>query len=327
MLQTPMDVLSQFPVRKSKHQKQAFRDAVCSYAKRLGYPVSVEEGSFGCCNVIFGNPEEAKYLLTAHYDTPAAMLLPNLIAPTNPTISILYQLLIAVLLVLPPFLISFFLSLGVLFAGGFWINSVHDTIVVFAMIIWYACFFLLCLFRVGMLYYGPANKNNANDNTSGVVTLLEVAGSLQKNQRNKVCFVLFDLEEKGLLGSRSYRKAHRATTDQQLVINLDCVGDGDCLRIFPTKKIRQDRRSISSFYRICGYWGNKSLLIHEKGLGYYPSDHKHFPNAVAIVALRKSKLGPYLGKIHTCKDTVLDTTNVNILRAALISYISCNAVN
>ena len=45
MLTTPMDVLKQFPVRKSKNQKQAFRDAVQSYAQRQGYPVTVEKGS------------------------------------------------------------------------------------------------------------------------------------------------------------------------------------------------------------------------------------------------------------------------------------------
>lgn len=328
MLQTPIDVLYQFPVRKSKQQKQEFRDAVCSYARRLGYPVSVEDGSFGCRNVIFGNPEEAKYLLTAHYDTPAAMLLPNLIIPTNPTVSILFRLLFAFLLILLPLFLSLLLGFCVLLVGGFLIKPEFDTmVVVSAMMAWHFGFFILCLLRITLLYWGPANKNNANDNTSGVVTLLEIAGSLQKNQRNKVCFVLFDMEEQGTWGSRCYRKVHREATDRQLVINLDCVGDGDFLRIFPTRKIKQDKRYASSFYRICGYWGKKSLLLYENGVGYYPSDQKHFPNAIAIVALRKSKLGLYLGKIHTRKDIVLDNTNVNILRAALISYISCNAVN
>ena len=45
------------------------------------------------------------------------------------------------------------------------------------------------------------------------------------------------------------------------------------------------------------------------------------------LSLRKSKFGLYLGRIHTKKDTVLEETNVNILRAALTSFISCDAVN
>ena len=68
MLTNPMDVLTMYPVRKTKQQKHAFRDAVCIYAEKLGYPVTVESGDFGCRNVIFGDPEQAKYRVTAHYD-------------------------------------------------------------------------------------------------------------------------------------------------------------------------------------------------------------------------------------------------------------------
>ena len=79
MIEIPMDVLKQFPIRKNKKQKQAFRDAVQSYAQSLRYSVAIEKGSFGAKNVVIGNPETAKYLITAHYDTPAALPFPNLI--------------------------------------------------------------------------------------------------------------------------------------------------------------------------------------------------------------------------------------------------------
>ena len=75
MIENPMDVLKQFPVRKNKKQKQSFRDSVQSYAENLGYAVTVEKGSMGAHNVVIGNPETAKYLVTAHYDTPAALSL------------------------------------------------------------------------------------------------------------------------------------------------------------------------------------------------------------------------------------------------------------
>ena len=70
MIESPMDVLAQFPVRKTKKQKQAFRDAVQSYVKALGYDVTVEKKS-RAHNVVIGDPVNAKYLVTAHYDTPA----------------------------------------------------------------------------------------------------------------------------------------------------------------------------------------------------------------------------------------------------------------
>ena len=36
MIATPLDVLRQFPVRQSKTQKQAFREAAQSYCETLG---------------------------------------------------------------------------------------------------------------------------------------------------------------------------------------------------------------------------------------------------------------------------------------------------
>lgn len=323
-----MDVLSEFPVRKSKKQKQAFRNAVSSYAEGLGYSVTIENGTFGSRNVVIGDADQAKYLITAHYDTPAAMLLPNLITPANPVTFILYQLLLVFMLILAPFLISLLSGLAILFAGALWAPAEYGAVLtVWAMAVWYFGFIILFFLGIGMLYFGPANKNNANDNTSGVVTLLEIARSLPENQRNKVCFVLFDLEEKGLWGSFSHRRAHKKATDTQLVLNLDCVGDGDHILLFPTKQLKKDRRKLTSLYKACGYFGNKSILLKDKGFAVYPSDQRIFPYGVGICALNKGKCGLYLGRIHTRKDTVLDITNVNLLRAAIISYVSCNAAN
>ena len=65
--------------------------------------------------------------------------------------------------------------------------------------------------------------------------------------------------------------------------------------------------------------------MHEKGFAIYPSDQMMFPYGVGICALKKSKVGLYVDKIHTSRDTILEETNVNLLRAALTSYICCDA--
>ena len=177
-----------------------------------------------------------------------------------------------------------------------------------------------------LMFAGPANPSNANDNTSGVVTILEILRTLPENQRHKVCFVLFDLEEAGMLGSSAYRKAHKKATNTQLVLNMDCVGDGDHILIFPNKKLRKDPQRLTSLYKACGYFGKKSLLVHEKGMFVYPSDQTNFPYGVAIAACNRRKgLGYFYSRIHTPRDTVLDETNVNLLRAALTTLICCDA--
>lgn len=250
VLHTPMDVVEQFPERKSKLQKQNFREAVCAYASGLGYPVTVEQGPFFCRNVVMGDPETACFLVTAHYDTCAGIPIPN-----------------------------------------------------------------------------PVNSSNHNDNTSGVVTVLEMMRTLPENQRNKVCFVLFDLKNAGLIGSSAYRKAHQKATNTQMVLNLDCVGNGDHLRMFPTKALKKDRRRLTSLYKACGYFGKKELLVHEKGFGIFPSDQIRFPYGVGICALKSNKWGLYLDRFHTKKNTILEHTNVNLLRAALSTYISQTEVS
>jgi len=309
MLKCPMDILTEFPVRKTKVQKEAFRTAVQSYAEKLGYTVTVETGQFGACNLLLGDPENAKFLVTAHYDTCAGMLLPNFITPCNVPLYLLYQL--GLILLIGIAAVAAGVTAGLLLGSG----AVKWTILV-------VYFGLLAL-----LILGPANKTNANDNTSGVVTLLEIARTMPENQRHKVCFVLFDLEEAGLIGSASYRKKHKKASDQQLVLNLDCVGDGDHMMMFPTKQLRKNRKKLTSLYRACGYFGKKSLLVHEKGASVYPSDQKHFPYGVGICALRKRKKLLYMSRIHTRKDTILEETNVNILRAALTTFICRDEVN
>lgn len=311
MLATPMDVLTQFPVRKTKAQKQAFRDAVQDYVADLGYSCIVEKGAFGCQNLVVGDPEQARYLVTAHYDTCARMLLPNLVTPCNIWLYLAYQLLIVGMLILGAVLCG--LAAGVIFQSGT-LTGLVGTV----------CYWMF----LAMLLLGPANPSNANDNTSGVVTLLEILRTMPENQRSKVCFVLFDLEEAGLIGSASYRKTHKNATDRQLDLSLDCVGDGDNIILFPTKKIKNDRKKLTSLYRACSYLGKKSILVQEKGFAFYPSDQMNFPWGIGIGAFHKSKRGIYYyGRIHTSRDTVLDMTNVNILRAALTTFICCDEVN
>ena len=310
MIGKPMDVRNAFPVRKSKKQKHAFRDAVQSYVTELGYEVTIEKGSMGANNVIIGNPETAKYLITAHYDTPAALPIPNLITPCNAFTFILYQFVVVGLFVLSAMASG--ILIGVLL-GSPEMGSAAAGIVYWAMLI--------------AMLVGPANKHNANDNTSGVVTVLEIAKSLPESYRDQVCFVLFDLEEAGLFGSSSYQKSHKKFTASQVVLNMDCVGDGNELVMFLTKKLLKSTEKMELLRSITGTWGEKSIAIREKGFAYYPSDQKNFPYGVGIAAFRRSSwAGLYCSRIHTKKDTILEETNVNILRAAVVSMITCGAV-
>ena len=91
MIERPMDIDRLYSIRKSKKHKQAFRDDVTQYVSNLGYQVTVEKGSMGSRNLVIGDPEKAKYLITAHYDTPASIGIPNFITPSNFFLFIIYN--------------------------------------------------------------------------------------------------------------------------------------------------------------------------------------------------------------------------------------------
>ena len=160
---------------------------------------------------------------------------------------------------------------------------------------------------------------------SCVATLLEIAGSVPQIHRNRVCFVLFDQKIFGLFGSGFYAKFHKAETKNQIVLHLASVGFGDHIRFFPTEKLKKDRRKLNPIYTCCGQFGNKFITIQEKRLLGWPSCHNHFSYGVSIYASKKRKSGLQLFR-RTKTHPISEQTNVNILRAAICTLISCDAM-
>jgi len=80
-----------------------------------------------------------------------------------------------------------------------------------------------------------AIMNGANDNASGVATILEIARLWQAQDfvpARSVLFATWDGEEQGLLGSRHYvENPTYSLTRTVAMLNLDMVGAGDALRI------------------------------------------------------------------------------------------------
>lgn len=303
MIRAPIDVRWAYPVRKSKRQKAAFREAAADYLCSLGYAVTVEKGSLGTRNLLAGDPDRARCLITAHYDTCAVMPVPNVITPRNLWLFAGYQLLLTALLFLVPLAAAWLLAARIGLSSALYL------------------FDALLLLELALMFFGPANPHCDNDNTSGVVAVLKMAESLPENMRDRVCFVLFDGEELGMLGSAGYAATHKQSIPQQLVLNLDCVGDGDEIWLFPTRKLRKDERQLDELCACVGQFGGKKICVHRRGFSIYPSDQMSFPLGVGICSLKRGRLGLYLDKIHTPRDRNLDETNCNLLCAAILSLI------
>lgn len=301
MIKKPLDILEHFPIRRTDKQKQNFRESVCHYVSELGLPCRVEESKKNCHNIVIGDLQSAKCLVTAHYDTPASIGIPNVMIPCNMPLFIMYQLLI----------VAFFFLIAFVFGGVAWLICHNEEVAFFVGYIAYFGTLFLML-------HGPANRNNVNDNSSGVITLLESAKALPPEARGNVCFVLFDKEEYGLVGSKAFRKNHKAETENMLVLNLDCVGDGDHILFFPTKKLRKDLVLMERLSVVNTSDGNKTIKLWDKS-AMFNSDQKSYPLGVGIAAFHKKKIVGYCcGRIHTRRDTILDQENVNILRDQML---------
>lgn len=293
----------QYLVRKTKKQKEAFRSWLVPLLEDAGYPVAVETGGSGVKNVVAGNPETAKLLLSAHYDTQANMVIPNFLTPGNLLIVALYQIVLAALMFAAAGLVTFLVSLVV---PNFFV----------VMLVWVLSLFGILL----LLMVGPANKNTYNDNTSGVASLLEIALTLPEEHRNDAAFLFFDLEELGMLGSRAFVKAHPKAAKKPL-FNFDCVGDGEHIVFMPSKKLRKD---IAFRNRLAAALPSGEVIwdIPKKYL-FYPFDQMGFQNGVGVAAFRKAPfLGYYVGRIHTSRDTVMEPRNIEAIAEAMSAYIA-----
>ena len=303
--------MDEMQVRKSRKQKEAFRAWLCGELEAAGYAPAVEKG-FASRNVVAGDPDKAKVLLTAHYDTQPVLPVPNFITPRNPFFFALYQ----VLIVLPLF-VAVAVEEGVLISAAralgaeeilWWLAPLASTV--------------LCAFFIWWIMDGKANKHTANDNTSGVLTLLETALALPPEHRERVCFVFFDNEEKGMFGSAAFVKKHKAAKKNTLVLNFDCVSDGDSIQFFPQKKLKKDEAALERIEAAFLPAGGKDVQV-VRGFSMYPSDNANFKRGAGVCALKHNKaVGYYMDRIHTSKDTVLDEANIALLRDGALRYIA-----
>ena len=166
---------------------------------------------------------------------------------------------------------------------------------------------------IGIVYLmmmGPANPHTANDNTSGVTTIVSIMEDLPENLRENVAFIFFDLEEVGLLGSAAFYASHKKNVQDKLLLNFDCVSDGKNI-LFAIKK-----GAVKYTHALKAAFPETEIFKPDfatKGF-FYPSDQAKFPLGVGVAALKKSKRGIlYMNRIHTAKDTVFDEANIDYL--------------
>ena len=304
------ELLGRYQVRKSAEQKASFRKWATEYAQARGYAVKTERsGHFvDTRNVVIGDVERARTLITAHYDTCAQLPFPNVMTPQNWPLIIVTQMLV-------PMVFLGVLGYGVGYGAG-WLMHQLPVPAWLGLMLCSLATLVLMIIIVALLICGPANPHTANDNTSGVALTLLALNAFAG--REDVAFVLFDNEEKGFLGSTAFTRAHPLAAKRAFVINLDCISDGgtllyagsrEAMKCGTAKRVSQALDEVAPRYDRVGKTGTAPGT-------FYPSDQLVFRRGTAFAALRGRHV-LYLSRIHTPKDTQFDERNLLCLLEVL----------
>lgn len=295
MTELSQEILAHWQVRNKKRQKEDF----IAFLREKLPGLTVEEGGLpNSKNLVLGDVDSARVVFSAHYDTCTALPFPNFLTPKNIPLYILYNLLIGVAV----FVLAF--------SAAFFARTLTQNLLITKLASLGVCF--LCLF---LMLGGKPNPHTANDNTSGVISLCEIYAALSEEQRGKAAFVFFDNEELGLFGSRRFLKLHKKAMKGKLLLNLDCVSDGDHLMLIQNKAAREAwGPALEKAFGGEAVPAGKELLMESSSSTLYPSDQLGFPCYAAAAAFQKGRVGFYMTRIHTKKDTVLQEENISWIR-------------
>lgn len=304
------EIISKFMVRKSRKQKEKFAIRVKEMLASEGYRVeSEEEGFLRNRNIVVGDVKKAKVIFTAHYDTCALCPFPNFLTSRNILVYIIYQIILVLLILGGATLLG---ALFKLITGSAVIENLVQIISVW----------LICI----QIMIGFPNKNTYNDNTSGVITLIEIAMNLSEQDREKVAFVFFDNEELGLIGSGIFSKKYGEILKNKLIINFDCVSDGNHLLVVANKQARNDEFIYKRLEENFTSNNEKEVKYVPASTTFYPSDQIKFKKNIAVASMHKAPMiGYYVGRIHTPFDTKFDKRNILLIKDSMIRFIGAFA--
>ena len=286
------EVCELYGERMHKKSKKKFRGFVKGVAGCMGYDFKIEK-SLTAKNIVIGNPEKADYIITAHYDTP----------PRLPKFFVKHMLLYS-LIALPAIILGLnYLLPNILLALS--APTKVFNILSFALPI---ANLGICGGLLGYVLglFGNANKKNYNDNSSGVLAILNMMEKYKDEPaeiKDRFCFVLTDNEEKGLFGGFSFAKRHKKELK-------NCVGKGDQFNLYYfgknepniVKELKVKENGKYSFKPV-----RSGLMSMSDHLAFKKHDH------VCLLSVDKENNKSLYSQIHSANDTSLNRENIDFV--------------
>jgi len=287
-------------VRFLRKDKKQFIELIKGHLDRMGYSYS-EKVSKGLINShnLETESEACEFVVMAHYDTPTIMpfwmeLPVRLFGHTRP----------------------FLMILGIL--GVFILLGVFDHLLWVQYLDWIITYSLLSLLI--------PNWSNLNDNTSGVLGVLQIAKKVSQDDelRRKVKFVFMDNEENVLLGATKLKQEwdrDRFNYANAQIISLDCIGQGEIPVIIRNGSISKTGDGLFEIF--------EAAAPHARQLnmkGFPLNDNFIFSGsgAVLVAMMEKSLLpgGLYIKNIHSPLDNKLDLEKVDFVSESIMTYLN-----
>ena len=303
--QKAQEIFESHPTRFNRKEKEALRGTLRAAFVKMGYTDDqITEINASGTNLLVGDPH-AEYMFTAHYDTPGktGWMLHSSWLWGQAGANIFLMIIMIALCVGIPLVNTLLMD-----------HLSSDTAFILGEL---GLLAMLLVMVISMVF---KNKNNRNDNTSGVLALLAMAEKVAADEemKKKCCFVFFDNEEWGLLGSGGYAK-HCKKNGIDLsgtkVINFDCVGHGDVLTFASTK----NTGIVNSLVKAFDEAGQNP--VKKRSMMIFLSDHANFNNSVMVSYTKHSALGLlYLPLIHTSKDIPCDIDQINRLTGDIFEF-------
>lgn len=288
MIEQIFKELEAYQERMRKKSKALFREYVFQKAQDLGYDVNIIPKSIWSKNVVVGNLNQAKVVIGAHYDTP-----PRLFSWMTNHLLLFNIGIVLIMAIIPPLLMN--LIDGPLGLGLGW-------------------GFIAFMFLYLMGVFAVPNRYNLNDNTSGVLAVLTLMHELK---HEKVAFVFFDNEEKGLFGSLGL--ANYLKKQRKKMIVLDCIGQGNLVSLQYYRRSTLANGLMEQFKKLQG-----SIEIETSKGGYLmTSDHMSFigQEHVGIFCFTMVNNKKKILNVHSHKDRVIDLENIIFVCSGIKEYV------
>ncbi|HPW53992.1 MAG TPA: hypothetical protein PK631_06415, partial [Erysipelotrichaceae bacterium] len=145
-----------YPIRRKYADKTRFIEYVKQEVPE--YEIEIQEDK-KTRNIVIGDFKKARVVFTAHYDTPAVSLIPNIMMPLNRAIYFSYTIAFAMVIVAASLFLAQLISVLLRIDNPQFTRGLY-------LFIYFSAFYLLM--------FAFDNKHNKNDNTSGTAAVMSL---------------------------------------------------------------------------------------------------------------------------------------------------------